>query len=390
MSLSPEGRRELGLAVTLSGVIALRMLGLFLILPVFMVLARDMPGFTPLLGGLALGAYGLTQALLQQPFGWLSDRIGRQPVLLAGLALFAAGGVVAAMADTMAGLVAGRALQGCGAIAGVAMALAADGTRPERRPLVLAVIGMGIGAAFLVSLVASVPLAGLVGLTGLFWLTAALGLVGMVLVLAAPRVVVIESVPTARPVRMAPIRFLAFSVFVLHAVMTALFVVLPGRLIAAHGLDLATHWRVYVPAMVLSLVVALPVLGWAGRRGAERLTLPWSFALMGAALLLLAAGSPTGWVVGGLAVYFSGFNVLESAMPSLVARLSGTRGRGRRLGLYSTFQFLGAFAGGMLGGLSLTWFGDQVTLLGFGAVCVAWGLLMARLSPGFFPTGRPG
>lgn len=390
MPLSPDSRRELRLAGTLAGVIALRMLGLFLILPVFMLLARDLPGFTPMLGGLALGAYGLTQAFLQQPFGWLSDRIGRRPVLLAGLALFAVGGVVAATADSIVSLIAGRALQGCGAIAGVAMAFAADGTRPEKRPIILAIIGMGIGAAFLLSLVISVPLANLVGLSGLFWITVVLAVVGMVLVFSAPPVAPAQApIGQAPPERVAPIRFLALSVFVLHAVMTSLFVALPGRLVSEYGLVLARHWHVYVPAMAASALVSLPVLAWAGRRGVERTTLPWSFGLMGVALLLVANGARFGWVVGWLAVYFIGFNVLESAMPALVARLAGTRGRGRRLGLYSTFQFLGAFTGGTAGGAVLGRWGGHATLMAAGVLCVAWSLLMAWLAPGFFPTGRP-
>ena len=156
MKADQNNSRELKLALKLSSVIALRMLGLFLILPVFMILARDISGFTPQLGGLAVGIYGLTQAALQQPFGWLSDRWGRRPVLLLGLFLFAAGGIVAALADSMLALIAGRALQGCGAIAGVAMAFAADFTRPQRRPVSMAIIGLGIGGAFLLSMMLSV------------------------------------------------------------------------------------------------------------------------------------------------------------------------------------------------------------------------------------------
>ena len=222
MEYGPKSR-ELKLALTLSGVIALRMLGLFLILPVFMILARDMPGFTPQTGGLAVGIYGLTQAALQQPFGWLSDRWGRRPVLFMGLALFAVGGVVAAMAETMPTLIAGRALQGCGAVAGVAMAFAADFTRPERRSISMAIIGMGIGGAFLLSMMLSVPVATLLGLQGLFWLTAVFGLIGMLLVLTLPRTVVVAAETQApAPVDMKPVWMLAMSVFLLHAVMTLL------------------------------------------------------------------------------------------------------------------------------------------------------------------------
>lgn len=389
MPLNRDSMRELRLAFTLSGVIALRMLGLFLILPVFMILAADVPGFSPALGGLALGAYGLTQALLQQPFGWLSDRLGRRPVLLSGLALFAVGGVVAATADTIGGLIAGRALQGCGAIAGVALAFASDFTRPEKRPVVMAVIGMGIGAAFLVSLVSSVPLAHALGLSGMFWLTVAFAILGMVLVLSTPRTAMIGAVTTAPPREsVAPIRFLAFSVFMLHAVMTSLFVVLPGRLVAEQGLELAQHWRVYVPAMLASVLIALPLLAWVGRRGRERTVLPWSFALLGGALLLLSGQPAPVALAVWLALYFTGFNVLEAAMPALVARLAGDAGRGRRMGLYSTFQFLGAFAGGAGGGMLLGSWGGQMTLFAAAALCLVWSLLIGRVSSSSFPTGQ--
>ncbi|MEJ8568896.1 MFS transporter [Elongatibacter sediminis] len=382
LALTPETRREFRLAATLSGVIGLRMLGLFLILPVFMVLARDVPGFTPWLGGLALGAYGLTQALLQQPFGWLSDRLGRRPVLLGGLVLFALGGVVAATAESMTGLVVGRALQGCGAVAGVAMAFAADYTRPERRPVVLAVIGIGIGAAFLLSLLASVPVASRLGLSGLFWLTVGLAVVGMLLVLTTPRGGAVATDAASDALTTTPesrweIRILAAAVFLLHAVMTALFVVLPGRLEVRYGLELAAHWHLYVPAMLGSLIFALPVLAWTGRTGRERTVLPWAFAVLGAALLLLQAASDVTWAAVALAVYFSAFNVLEAAMPARVARLSGTRGRGRRMGLYSTFQFLGAFVGGAGGGLVLQRSGAASTLLIAAGLSLLWSAVIA-------------
>lgn len=380
---------ELRLAFTLSGVIALRMLGLFLILPVFMVLAHEIPGFTPQLGGLAVGVYGLTQALLQQPFGWLSDRWGRRPVLLFGLTLFAAGGVVAASADTMAGLVAGRALQGCGAIAGVAMAFAADFTRPEKRPLTMAIIGMGIGGAFLLSMVASVPLANLLGLHGLLGLTAVLGLLGMLLVLTTPRSKAMPILQESGVVEsMKPVWLLALSVFLLHSVMTLLFVVLPGLLVHRHEFALADHWKLYVPTMIASVLLMLPLLKWMGVRKAEGAILPWAFGLLGIALVLLSQGFPLAWIAVLVVSYFLGFNLLEAAMPALVARVTGGGGRGRKMGLYSTFQFLGAFVGGAGGGILLATFGGAVALAVAGSICLVWGLLLGRVTKRFFLTSR--
>jgi len=389
VQIDPRRSGELRLAFTLSGVIALRMLGLFLILPVFMVLAHEIPGFTPQLGGLAVGVYGLTQALLQQPFGWLSDRWGRRPVLLLGLTLFAAGGVVAASADTMAGLVTGRALQGCGAIAGVAMAFAADFTRPEKRPLTMAIIGMGIGGAFLLSMAASVPLANLLGLHGLLALTAVLGLFGMFLVLTTPSSKVIPVLQESAVVEsMRPVWLLALSVFLLHSVMTLLFVVLPGLLVHRHEFALANHWKLYVPAMIASVLLMLPLLRWMGVRKAEGAILPWAFGLLGTALISLSQGFSMAWIAVLVVAYFLGFNLLEAAMPALVARVTGGGGRGRKMGLYSTFQFLGAFVGGAGGGILLATFGGAVALAVAGSICLVWGVALGRVTKRFFLTSR--
>ena len=251
---------ELRTGLTLAGVIAFRMLGLFMILPVFMLLAADMPGFSPAKAGLAVGVYGLTQAVLQQPFGKLSDRFGRRPVMLVGLALFAAGGVLAALAESMEVLIVGRALQGCGAIAGVALAFAADHTREQNRSVVMAMIGMGIGASFLFSMMISVPLATLLGLNGLFWLTAVLGVLGIFLVLSLPDTKIIREEVLQTSGSSSTVWLFALSVFFLHAVMTLLFVVLPGMLVSSFGFELEFHWRIYVPSMLASVVLVFPLL----------------------------------------------------------------------------------------------------------------------------------
>ena len=391
MSASQQRNRDLRFAATLSGVIALRMLGLFLILPVFMVLAADMPGFSPQAAGLAVGIYGLTQAALQQPFGWLSDRWGRRPVLLLGLGLFALGGVVAALAESMHLLIVGRALQGCGAIAGVAMALAADVTQPQRRPLVMALIGIGIGGSFLVSMALSVPLALLLGLGGLFWLTVVFAILGMALVLTVPRIppVVVEA-SAPEEARMTPVWLLSLSVCLLHCVMTLLFVTLPPMLVAEFGYGLSEHWKLYVPTMLVSVIVMLPILRKVGASLSEHRLLPWAFLALAAAVGLMPFGDR--WIILAalVTVYFLGFNLLEAAMPALLSRITGSRGRGQRMGLYSTFQFLGAFFGGVAGGWLLAEFGSAFALIAAGVVSLCWGVVLRMLTKRFFLTGAVG
>jgi MFS family permease len=355
------------------------MLGLFLVLPVFMVLAVDIPGYTPALAGFAIGVYGLTQALLQQPFGRLSDHWGRRRVILLGLALFSLGGVVAALADSMAVLIAGRALQGCGAIAGVTLAFAADRTHPERRSVILALIGIGIGASFLVSIMLSVPLAVVFGLRGLFWLTSIFGIFGMLLMLKTPdgkppRVEILHRAGT-----LSSIWPLAVSVFLLHALMTMLFVVLPGSLIDTYGLPLSQHWKLYVPTMLVSAMLVFPLLRRIANRRTEDRSLPWAFGVLALALGLFARHLPLAALLTVTTVYFLAFNLLEAAMPSMVSRMTGAAGRGRKMGVYTTFQFLGAFAGGMTGGWLLATVGGSATLLTASITCLAWAVIAGGL-----------
>ena len=368
---------ELRTGLTLAGVIAFRMLGLFMILPVFMLLAEDMPGFSPAKAGLAVGIYGLTQAILQQPFGKLSDRFGRRPVMLAGLALFAVGGVVAALADTIQVMIAGRALQGCGAIAGVALAFAADHTRIHNRSTIMAIIGMGIGASFLLSMMISVPLSTLLGLRGLFWLTAVLGVLGMLLVITLPTGhITREEESLHESDRSSTVWLFALSVFLLHAVMTLLFVVLPGMLVSQFGFELEYHWRIYVPSMLGSVILVFPLLRRLTASKQEKRAMPLAFLVLGGALGLMSLGQSLLAMTAFALAFFLAFNLLEAAMPSVVSQLSGTVGRGRKMGLYTTFQFLGAFAGGLGGGWLLGYSGDVVTLSVAGLLCTLWAVTM--------------
>jgi len=367
---------ELRTGITLAAVIAFRMLGLFMILPVFMLLAAEIPGYSPAKAGLAIGIYGLTQAILQQPFGKLSDRFGRRPLLIIGLALFALGGVVAAMADSMLFLIIGRALQGCGAVAGVALAHAADHTRAENRSVVMALIGMGIGASFLISMMIAVPLSTLMGLSGLFWLTVVLGLMGIGLVFSLPASPVIDEDVLQDSGESGSVLPFAISVFLLHSVMTLLFIVMPGMLVQHFGFELEYHWRVYVPSMLGSALLVFPLLRKLAARGQEHAAIPLAFLILGVALGFMSIG----WSVMAMSLFtlmfFLAFNLLEAAMPSLVSRLAGTTGRGRKMGMYTTFQFLGAFAGGVGGGWLLGFSGDVVTLSVAGLVCMLWAITL--------------
>jgi MFS family permease len=367
---------ELRTGMTLASVIAFRMLGLFMILPVFMILAEDIPGFSPAKAGLAIGIYGLTQALLQQPFGKLSDRFGRRPVMLAGLALFAAGGVLAAMAESMGMLIVGRALQGCGAIAGVALAFAADHTRAQNRSVIMAIIGMGIGASFLLSMMIAVPLSTLLGLNGLFWMTAVLAGIGILLVFSLPEAQVVREESLQKKSSSAIVWLFALSVFLLHAMMTLLFIVLPGMLVSKFGFELEYHWRIYIPSVLGSVILVFPILRRIQAGNKEYSALPVAFLVLGVSLGLISLGGTIVTMIVFAMVFFLAFNMLEAAMPSAVSKLTGATDRGKKMGLYTTFQFLGAFAGGLGGGWLLGYSGDVVTLGVAGLLCALWAITM--------------
>lgn len=376
-------RTEVRTTLALASVFSLRMFGLFLVLPVFVLYADSLAGVTPLLAGIALGAYGLTQGLLQIPFGWASDRYGRKPLLVFGLVLFACGSVIAALAPDIWWTIVGRAVQGAGAVAAVITALLADLTREETRTRAMAVIGVSIGVSFALALVAGPALDAAIGVRGIFWLTAALALGGVAIVLWA--------VPAESPRAPSPpaggfravlkereLLRLDGGIFVLHFVLTAAFVVLPPVL---SGFDVP-HGRVYLGVLVTSVAFMAPAAWLADREPWRRPLTVAALVLLAAAFVGLALGHHAFWpLVAALVAFFTAFNFLEAHLPAAVSRAAPADGRGAALGVYSSCQFLGAFAGGAAGGAMAGAAGATgVFWLAAGAVAVwlAWTAIGTR------------
>jgi MFS family permease len=387
--------QELRASVSLAGIFGLRMFGLFLILPVFAVHAPQLAGGDNLtLVGIALGAYGLAQAVLQIPFGMASDRWGRKPLLVAGLAIFVAGSFLAAGAHDIWMAIAGRTLQGAGAISAVVMALAADLTREQHRVKTMAMVGATIGFSFALSLVAAPALYQVIGMGGLFSLTGVLALAAIAVVIwlvpEAPARVHAAEVTGGGALREAlldpQLLRLNAGIFVLHSVQMAMFVVVPPLLVAS-GLPLQSHWKMYLPVVLASFALMLPLVLHADRRNAGR------GVMLGAiALLVLAEG---GYAVTGprialhallLLAFFTAFNVLEALIPSLVSRIAPEHARGTAIGLYNTTQTLGLFCGGLAGGWIAQRYGPAAV---FGA-CAALALGWLALAAGMRPVNRIG
>ena len=375
---------------SLAGIYSLRMIGLFMILPVFAIYAEHLHGSTPFLIGLAIGVYGLTQALLQIPFGMMSDRVGRKPMIILGLLIFAGGSMLAASAHSIHMVIAGRALQGAGAIAAVVMALTADLTREEKRLSAMAVIGMSIGLAFAVSLVLGPLLNQWIGVPGIFWLTSVLSLAAIaLLVLVVPTPKKSEFHRDTQPVFKqlkqvvgdAQLIRLDVGIFILHMMLTATFVVYPLVLRDNAHLSPDKHWLIYLPVMVLGILAMVPFVIIAEKKHKIK-------QVFGAAVLVLAIAeasytlflhSLTG-LIFGLFLFFMAFNVLEATLPSILSKVAMPDQKGTAMGVYSTSQFLGAFAGGGMGGWAYGHWGASMVFILCSLAAVVWFVLASTMT----------
>ena len=375
---------EIRASVSLASIFALRLLGLFLILPVFAVYAQSIPGGTdPMLVGLALGIYGLTQGLLQIPYGAASDRWGRKPVIATGLVVFAAGSFIAALATDIVWTIVGRAIQGAGAISAAVTALIADSTRDAHRTKAMALVGASVALTFAGSLVLAPMLYPWMGVRGLFAMTG-------VLVVAAIGVLfwVVPATPRAPAELKGEDEFstraalldrqllrLNAGIFVLHMVLMAMFVVLPVLLVQG-GLPLPQHWKIYFPVVMVSFALMAKPLIVAERRGLMRPLFIGSIVLVLAAQLgfLLRVDSVL-WMALWLLIFFTGFNILEAILPSLVSRIAPASAKGLALGIYNTAQALGLFVGGALGGAIVARWGSEAVFVFAAIVTAGWWLI---------------
>lgn len=350
MTWLPAERRAVGVIAVIG---MLRMFGLFALLPVLALHAATLEGATPILIGMAVGAYGLTQAGLQIPLGALSDRIGRLPVIVGGLAVFAAGSLLAAYSDTVWGVIAGRLLQGAGAISATLTALIADATRDGVRTRSMAVFGVGVGGAFMLAMIVGPKFAGHFGVPALFLFAAFLALVAACLLFALPGEIERPETPRRwnfRPAFRAELLRLDAYVFLLHTILTASFVALPFLFVDRLELPVTEHWKMYVGALLLSLAGTVPLIIRDEHQG-KGSTMSIAVSLMIAGLLVLTfAGVAIAPVFGGLVLFFAGFNFLEAGLPARLSLIAADDSRGASLGLFASSQFFGAFVGGLIGG----------------------------------------
>jgi MFS family permease len=353
-------RQEFRAAGSLAAVFSVRLLGLFMIYPVFAAYAEHLSGSTPYLVGEALGIYGLSQGLLQIPFGLLSDRFGRKPMIIIGLIIFAIGSAVAALSTSIGGVIFGRVLQGAGAVGSVILALVADLTTEENRTKAMAMVGITIGGSFMVALVAGPILATFIGVDGIFWLMVGLALAGIAItefVVPSPRQIRVHRDAEAVPALIGSVLWngellrLDVGIFALHAMLTASFLVVPGLLRGT--LDIAIHndWMIYLPVLLVSVAVMVPAIIVAEKyRRMKGVFVCAVVALLVSQVMLYFGAGNLYMLLAALILFFSGFNVMEASLPSLITKVAPPDAKGTAMGLYSSLQFFGIFVGGIVGG----------------------------------------
>ena len=382
---------------SLAAVFSVRLLGLFMIYPVFAGYAGNLTGATPYLIGEALGIYGLTQGLLQIPFGLLSDRFGRKLMIVAGLLLFALGSALAAMSNSIGGVIVGRALQGAGAVGSVILALVADLTSEENRTKAMALIGVSIGASFMVALVAGPIAANFIGVGGIFWLMVGLALVGIAItefIVPSPRRVSVhrdaEAVPAliGSVLRNGELLRLDFGIFALHAMLTACFLVVPGLLRVTLGVSTGNDWMVYLPVLLVSVAAMVPAIIIAEKYRRMKGVFVGAVAVLvlSQVMLYLSVGNLYA-LIAALIVFFSAFNVMEASLPSLITKTAPPDAKGTAMGVYSSAQFLGIFAGGIVGGWVHLKGGDGGVFILTAALALLWLFAAATMArPNYLTT----
>ena len=390
--------QEFRAAAALAAVFSVRLLGLFMIYPVFAAYAGTLAGANPYLIGEALGIYGLSQGLLQIPFGLLSDRVGRKVMIVLGLVLFGAGSAVAAISATIGGVIIGRALQGAGAVGSVILALVADLTGEDSRTAAMAMVGITIGASFLVALLAGPVVANFIGVAGIFWLMVALALVGIAItqfvVPSPPRLRVhrdAEAVPAllGAVLRNRELLRLDIGIFALHAMLTASFLVVPDLLRGTVGVAVHDQWIVYLPVLLVSIAAMVPAIIVAEKyRRMKGVFIGAVITLVASQIMLFYGSGDVFVLLAALIVFFSAFNVMEASLPSLISKVAPPDVKGTAMGVYSSLQFLGIFVGGIIGGMAHQHGGSPGVFVLTTVLAVIWLIAAAGMAQPSYLTTR--